>query len=138
MSERRLVFDTSSPVTALGVWEGDSWRALTILDDADHQQSKKLLGLIQQMMRDQSILPSDIDAIVVGRGPGSYTGIRVGLTIAKTWAFAMMVPLYTFSSKNLMGADQKVDLKLLKENDLRLENNLKEIEPEYEGDHFKK
>lgn len=50
--------------------------------------SKHLLRELQKLMK-----PADIDLIIAGVGPGSYTGIRVGATIAKTLSFACGIPL---------------------------------------------
>jgi len=42
--------------------------------------------------------PGDVSAFIVGSGPGSFTGVRVGASLAKGWAMARGIPLYAYSS----------------------------------------
>jgi tRNA threonylcarbamoyl adenosine modification protein YeaZ len=57
------------------------------------QNSKSLFPEIDMCFKETGLKPQDINAIGVGIGPGSYTGIRVGAMAAKTLAFALKVPL---------------------------------------------
>ena len=49
----------------------------------------------------------ELDSIVVGIGPGSYTGVRIGVTIAKTIAYALKIKVYAKSSLSLLAIDDK-------------------------------
>ena len=44
---------------------------------------------IRKMFEEVNLKPNDIDKIIVNNGPGSFTGIRIGVTIAKTFAWAL-------------------------------------------------
>ena len=72
--------------------------------------SSKIMPVIDEAFRVSSIKPKDVDKIFVCNGPGSFTGIRVGLTVAKTMAWSLNIPCYTFSSLELMasGSDEDV------------------------------
>ena len=48
--------------------------------------------------------PADLDKIVVAKGPGSYTGVRIGVTIAKTFAWTLNIPLVGISSLEALAA----------------------------------
>ena len=48
--------------------------------------------------------PADIEKIVVAKGPGSYTGVRIGVTIAKTLAWTLNIPLVGISSLEVLAA----------------------------------
>ncbi|MFC6040349.1 tRNA (adenosine(37)-N6)-threonylcarbamoyltransferase complex dimerization subunit type 1 TsaB [Paenisporosarcina macmurdoensis] len=53
---------------------------------------------VEEVLKQANINPRDIDAIAVAEGPGSYTGVRIGVTIAKTLAWTLKVPLVGVSS----------------------------------------
>ena len=93
-----LAFDTATDVaTSALVAEGEvlgerASRAARILDDVD--------GLLAEAGLDRGA----IEAIVVGTGPGSYTGLRMGLIMARTLAFALEVPVAGVSTLDALAA----------------------------------
>jgi tRNA threonylcarbamoyladenosine biosynthesis protein TsaB len=93
-----LAFDTATDVaTSALVRDGEvlgerSSRAVRILDDID--------GLLAEA----GLTRDDVDRIVVGRGPGSYTGLRMGLITARTLSFALGVPLAGVSTLAALAA----------------------------------
>jgi tRNA threonylcarbamoyladenosine biosynthesis protein TsaB len=62
------------------------------------QNSKYVLSYINQLFLEYSLKPSDLGRIIMGTGPGSYTGIRVGASIAYSMAFALKIPLVGVSA----------------------------------------
>lgn len=64
--------------------------------------SEEALPEIINMMEAQKVLPNDIDKIIVVNGPGSFTGIRIGITIAKVWAWGLDIPITTISALDAM------------------------------------
>jgi tRNA threonylcarbamoyladenosine biosynthesis protein TsaB len=105
-AEGRVVIVTNRRILALDT----STRSLTIalLKDgqlegevhsiAERNHSLYLIPSIQTMLREKGLKPSDIDAVAVGIGPGSYTGVRIGVTVAKTIAWTVGVPVVGVSS----------------------------------------
>ena len=63
-----------------------------------HQHSSQLVPTINNLLSDLSLTTHDLTAVGVAVGPGSYTGIRIGVTVAKTLAWAEQIPLYSVSS----------------------------------------
>lgn len=57
-----------------------------------YQNSQHLLPEIQQTFQKLALSPQQLQFITVGRGPGSYTGIRIGVMVAKTLAYALKIP----------------------------------------------
>ena len=70
--------------------------------------SKYLLPEIERGFKILGRSPDDLDCVAVGIGPGSYTGIRVGVMVAKTLVFALNKPLITFCSLEAFLPAQKV------------------------------
>ena len=67
--------------------------------------SLRAMPAIDELFEKVGIEPSDIDAIAVSEGPGSYTGIRIGVTIAKTLAWTLNKPLVGVSSLKAIAAN---------------------------------
>ena len=93
-----LAFDTATDVaTSALVRDGEvlgerASRAVRILDDID--------GLLAEA----GLAQADIDRIVVGTGPGSYTGLRIGLITARTLSFGLAVPVAGVSTLTALAA----------------------------------
>ena len=60
---------------------------------------------VEEVFRKAGLTPKDIDAIAVAEGPGSYTGIRIGVTVAKTLAWTLNKPLIGVSSIQSIAAN---------------------------------
>lgn len=63
-----------------------------------HEMSEKTLLLIEEMFNSVDLQFKDIDKIILVNGPGSFTGTRIGVTIAKTMAWTLKIPITTISS----------------------------------------
>ena len=57
--------------------------------DAARRQARDLTATIDAMLKAESLHPADLTGVMVSRGPGSYTGLRVGLMTAKALAYAL-------------------------------------------------
>jgi tRNA threonylcarbamoyladenosine biosynthesis protein TsaB len=82
-----LIIETSGQPGLVALAEGAIIRASRSLDKA-RRHARDLVPLIADLVKKQEWPPADIDAVLASRGPGSYTGLRVGLITAKTFAFA--------------------------------------------------
>ena len=69
-----------------------------------HDTSSKMMPVLAEAFDKANLKPKDIDKIFVVTGPGSFTGIRVGLTVAKTMAYALDIPIVPVSSLEVMAS----------------------------------
>ena len=65
-------------------------------------QSEKMVPEIDKLMNEYGISRNDIVSIVTAVGPGSYTGVRIALTIAKIMSLSLNVPIYPVSSLRIL------------------------------------
>ena len=67
------------------------------------------ISIVNDMFNEVHLKPSDIDKIIVVNGPGSFTGIRIGVTLAKIFAWARNIPITTVTSLEAMAKSVKTD-----------------------------
>lgn len=67
--------------------------------------SLRAMPVIEELFSTVQMEPKELDAIAVSEGPGSYTGVRIGVTIAKTLAWTLQVPLVGVSSLKALAAN---------------------------------
>ena len=91
-----LAFDTSTDACSVALLIDDEIR----LDHrvAAQQQSRLLLPMIDAMMADAGLRPTDLDGLVYGRGPGSFTGVRIAIAAAQGIAFGADIGVYGVST----------------------------------------
>lgn len=65
------------------------------------KQSEYITVELEKMLKNHNLTAADIDSIVVTRGPGSYTGVRIGMTVAKVLGSLMDKEVYTLSTLQL-------------------------------------
>src|SRR5436309_11683373 len=98
MAMLTLAFDTATDVSTCAlVRDGEvlgerTSRAVTVLADAD------------ELLRAAGTAPAELDLLVVGIGPGSFTGIRIGLAAARGLALALDVPVAGVSTLAALAA----------------------------------
>lgn len=101
---RVLAIDTSSYVLGVAIVEEDRVIGEHITN-LNKNHSVRAMPAVDSLMKDCEIKPETLDRIVVGRGPGSFTGVRIGVTLAKTLAWSLNVPLVGVSSLELLAAN---------------------------------
>ncbi|GKT34041.1 tRNA threonylcarbamoyl adenosine modification protein TsaB like protein, partial [Aduncisulcus paluster] len=94
---RILAIDTSSQVASAAIIEEDKLLGeMTINHPRTHSQ--KLMPIIQTLCESLELKISDMDMIAVAGGPGSFTGVRIGLSAAKALAHPFNLPVVMISS----------------------------------------
>jgi tRNA threonylcarbamoyladenosine biosynthesis protein TsaB len=100
MDPRLLILETSGRIGQVGLALGSRLLAGRRLDEA-RRHARDLAPSVADLLREQQWKPRDVQAVVVSRGPGSYTGLRVGIMSAKTFAYATgcaLVAVDTFAA----------------------------------------
>ncbi|MFC7441611.1 tRNA (adenosine(37)-N6)-threonylcarbamoyltransferase complex dimerization subunit type 1 TsaB [Laceyella putida] len=98
-----LAMDTSTLVLGVAVYDAEENRVLGELTTNLHKNhSVRLMPALDQLLTDLDLSLEEIGALAVTSGPGSYTGIRIGVTTAKTMAWARKLPLYSESSLTVL------------------------------------
>ena len=88
-----LALDTSGTFCVLALAEDDGSVRAVSLFESKRSLSRRLLGEVDGLLTRNSLTLADMTAFAVGLGPGSFTGVRVGVTTAKTLAQVLDKPL---------------------------------------------
>ena len=92
-----LAIDTSNETMGIAIYQENKITA-EYISNSKNKHSIRLMPAIAQLMRDVDLTPKELSKIVVAKGPGSYTGVRIGLTTAKTMAWTLNIPVVGISS----------------------------------------
>ncbi|MBM7573619.1 tRNA (adenosine(37)-N6)-threonylcarbamoyltransferase complex dimerization subunit type 1 TsaB [Aquibacillus albus] len=92
-----LAIDTSNQTMGVAIVKDDKLAA-EYSSNVKKNHSVRLMPAINQLMSDVGLQPNELDKIVVAKGPGSYTGVRIGLSTAKTMAWSLGIPIVGISS----------------------------------------
>jgi tRNA threonylcarbamoyladenosine biosynthesis protein TsaB len=90
-----LALDTATESCNVGVWIDGNVHEREI---PGRQHAEQLLSLIRELMAESGLALADLDAIAFGRGPGMFTGLRIGAGIVQGLAFALDLPVVPVSS----------------------------------------
>jgi len=91
-----LAIDTSTDRASVAISLGNELYAEE--QDGLRQHAQLLLPMVERLLAHAGLSFSQLDAIVFGRGPGSFTGLRIACSVAKGLAYAYDLPLYPVSS----------------------------------------
>lgn len=111
-SPRLLIVETSGRTAQVALARGDELLAARRLDDA-RRHARDLVPAVDDLLRGQGWRPRELHAVVVGLGPGSYTGLRVGLMSARTLCYAtgcVLIGVETFAAIALQAAADRLDV----------------------------
>ncbi|MBO5806168.1 MAG: tRNA (adenosine(37)-N6)-threonylcarbamoyltransferase complex dimerization subunit type 1 TsaB [Tidjanibacter sp.] len=72
--------------------------------DLGKDHARKVGVFTEELLREHNISPDELDAVAVGKGPGSYTGLRIGVSFAKGMCYALGIPLVAIDSLRSLAA----------------------------------
>lgn len=96
-----LGLDTSSAMGSVGLISDEELIGEYTLG-VERTRSERVMLVIAQVLKDAGLSPSQLDGIAVTLGPGSFTGLRIGVVTAKSLAYALRKPVAGFSTLEVM------------------------------------
>lgn len=97
-----LNLETATTNCSVSVAKDGELLAIKEHDTPNYSHSEQLHIFIQEVLSDADLGLSDLDAIAVSKGPGSYTGLRIGVSAAKGLCFSLDVPLISIPTLGSM------------------------------------
>ncbi|WP_279194024.1 tRNA (adenosine(37)-N6)-threonylcarbamoyltransferase complex dimerization subunit type 1 TsaB, partial [Holdemania massiliensis] len=98
-----LCMDTSSKFLVLALIQEDELIGKRCLSSWK-RQSEMIFPQLTELLAECDLTPKAIDQVVVTKGPGSYTGVRIAMTVAKVLCSTANLPLYALPTLELIGA----------------------------------
>ncbi|MBS0055275.1 tRNA (adenosine(37)-N6)-threonylcarbamoyltransferase complex dimerization subunit type 1 TsaB [Yersinia sp. Marseille-Q3913] len=100
MSTRILAIDTATEACSVALWNNGEVQALFELCPREHTQ--RILPMVQQVLAESGLSLGQLDALAFGRGPGSFTGVRIGIGIGQGLALGADLPMIGVSTLQTM------------------------------------
>ena len=107
-----LLLDSSNSLLVVGLAKDNKVIDKTIYK-AWQKQSEFMILEIEKILKRNNIDPKSVGEIVVSKGPGSYTGVRIALTIAKIYGYALNIPVFGVSSLQMLMEKNKPSICLM-------------------------
>ncbi|MBK6941878.1 MAG: tRNA (adenosine(37)-N6)-threonylcarbamoyltransferase complex dimerization subunit type 1 TsaB [Planctomycetes bacterium] len=102
-----LALETSHPIGSVVLRRGDGLIVRAELTERGGQ-ARALAPAIRDLLRQAALTPRDLGLVVVGLGPGGYTGLRLGLATAKTLAVVLRIPILGVTSTSVLATAREV------------------------------
>ena len=103
-----LCIETGTDICSVGIAKDGELLSLRESDEGrDH--ARKVGVFVDELLRETGIVPDDLDAVAVGKGPGSYTGLRIGVSFAKGLCYGLRKPLVAVGSLDALAEVARED-----------------------------
>ena len=106
-----LILSIETTTTNCSVSLSKQGETFALLEDnsKNYSHAERLHLYIEQILADNNLKPDELDAIAVSKGPGSYTGLRIGVSAAKGLCFALNKPLISVSTLEALAHQVEVN-----------------------------
>lgn len=103
---------TSACSVALRYSDGSGHRDLWLHSEQPRTHSTALLAMIEQLLAEAALSPTQLSAVAISNGPGSFTGLRIGLAVAQGIAVGLELPLLPVNSLEVLALTAQQQLSL--------------------------
>lgn len=104
-----LCLETATTNCSVSLSKDGTILALKEDNSAKYSHAEKLHVFIEELLKENDISISELDAIAVSKGPGSYTGLRIGVSTAKGLCFSLDLPLIAIPTLTSLAAQVKIE-----------------------------
>jgi len=101
--------ETATTNCSVSIYKDGELLAIKEHDTPNYSHSEQLHVFIEYVLKDANIALSNFDAIAVSKGPGSYTGLRIGVSAAKGLCFSLDIPLISIATLESMAHQVESD-----------------------------
>ena len=96
-----LCIETGTDICSVGL--ARDGELISLRESAEGRDHAKKVGVVvDELLREMDVMPDELDAVAVGKGPGSYTGLRIGVSFAKGLCYGLQIPLIAVGSLDAM------------------------------------
>lgn len=97
-----LCLETATTNCSVGIAKDGQLKLLKEDNSKGYSHAEKLHVFINEILRESNLKVEDLDAVAVSKGPGSYTGLRIGVSAAKGLCFSQDIPLISIPTLDLL------------------------------------
>lgn len=113
-----LAIETATQSCSVALRVGD--QVFTLAEIGKNVHSQVLLSMVEHVLQQAKVTMPDIDAVAVGKGPGSFTGLRIGIGVAQGLAYGVGCPMMGISSLDALACEAELGGPIIATMDARM------------------
>jgi tRNA threonylcarbamoyladenosine biosynthesis protein TsaB len=110
MEKPIVCIETSTKACSIALFRGTELLAHRLEIPEEFRHAERLHPLLDELMKEAKLQYSELGAIAISRGPGSYTGLRIGVSAAKGLAYALDLPFIAIDTLLLLSKEAKIQM----------------------------
>ncbi len=99
-----LCLETATTNCSVGIAKNGELISLKEDNSKQYSHAEKLHVFIDEILKENNLIIGDLDAVAISKGPGSYTGLRIGVSAAKGLCFSLNIPLISIPTLDLLAS----------------------------------
>lgn len=104
---RILLIETSSRNCSVALSVDGVMQRVVEMDSEEYVHAEKLHAFVEQLLKETNVSLNQLDAVCVSKGPGSYTGLRIGVSAAKGFCHGLSIPLIALETTLILASYAK-------------------------------
>lgn len=110
MEKPFVCIETSTKACSIAIFQGSALLAHRLEIPDEFRHAERLHPLLDELMKEAKLSYSDLGAVAISKGPGSYTGLRIGVSSAKGLAYALDIPLIAIDTLLLLSIEAQMQM----------------------------